>query len=88
MKLLLNSLKTAYGYAIEMSQRKRTLAYLQTLNERNLLDKGFAPHLISGGLAGYPWTVVKEELSPIHITVSKTAEKAVAAETTEFRTAA
>lgn len=56
LSAFVKTLKTAYGYSVELSQRSRTLGYLQTLSERSLLDKGFAPHLVAEGMSGYPWT--------------------------------
>ncbi len=89
MKSVLNTLKSAYNYTIEMHQRKRMLTYLQTLTERNLLDKGFAPHLIAEGIRAYPWTAVKVEMIPLNISVVKPAiEMEKTEETIGFATAA
>lgn len=76
LSALINTLKTAYGYSVELSQRSRTLGYLQTLSDRSLLDKGFAPHLVAEGMSGYPWTAVcaaNEEINPTANTEFKTA---------------
>ena len=89
MKLLLKSLKSAYAYSIEMSQRKRTLNYLQTLTDYNLIDKGYAPHLIAEGLSAYPWTAVEENLAPLNLSTNAVmAQETAVEETTHFRTAA
>lgn len=41
--------------AIEREKRKEVLMHLRNMNERQLLDCGFSPHLISEGLKAWPW---------------------------------
>ena len=43
--------------ALQRSRQKEALNYLETMSERQLIDCGFSPMLVSQGLQAWPWRI-------------------------------
>ena len=43
--------------SLQQSKQRETLYYLQNMPERQLIDCGFSPYLVSEGLKGWPWRI-------------------------------
>ena len=41
--------------SLKRSKKRETLYYLRCMPERQLIDCGFSPYLVSEGLKGWPW---------------------------------
>ena len=43
--------------ALQRSRQKEALYYLESMSERQLIDCGFSPMLVSQGLKAWPWRI-------------------------------
>ena len=61
----------------ENKAKVETLNQLRRMPERQLVDLGFSPLLISKGVKGWPWKESAESLAPLQLDQSAAIEKLV-----------
>ncbi len=54
---------------LQRSRQKEALNYLESMSERQLMDCGFSPKLVSQGLRGWPWRI--DSITPDAAVVEK-----------------
>ncbi len=70
------SIFNKFVQSLQRSKQRDTLYYLRCMPERQLIDCGFSPYLVSEGLKGWPWRLDSTTyVSPTVEQLPKTAEE-------------
>lgn len=55
---------------LENHAKRKTLYQLRLMTERQLIDCGYSPELISEGVKAWPWRQLPENIAPLRLDLS------------------